>query len=59
LFVAYQRGIDEGHDNDGFTTALIELVEMHSQDSRQRLIELKSTANPVFQKYSDWLLEFC
>src|SRR5438128_1006454 len=26
LLEAYQRGLDEGHDNDGFTTALIELA---------------------------------
>ena len=26
LFEAYQRGFDEGHDNDGFSAALIELV---------------------------------
>ena len=26
LLVAYQRGFDEGHDNDGFSAALIELA---------------------------------
>jgi hypothetical protein len=24
-FVAYQRGLDQGHDNDGLTAALIDL----------------------------------
>ncbi len=59
LFTAYQRGLDEGHDNDGFSTALIELVELHAQPARQKLLELKESPNTNFQKYANWLLEFC
>jgi|SRR5687768_13482113 len=58
LFLAYQRGFDDGHDNDGFTTALIELVELHPNDSRQKLLELKVSSNPIIQKYAEWLLQF-
>ena len=37
LLMAYQRGLDEGHDNDGFTAALIDLVESQQRDfSRNR-----------------------
>ena len=28
LFLAYQRGFDEGHDNDGFTAALLGSVDI-------------------------------
>lgn len=31
LLRAYQRGLDEGHDNDSFSTALIELVGINPQ----------------------------
>jgi len=58
LFLAYQRGFDDNHDNDGFTTALIELVELHSTDSRQKLLTLKESSNPIIQKYAEWLLQF-
>ena len=36
LLRAYQRGLDDGHDNDGLSTALIELVEadMAARDGR-------------------------
>ena len=47
LLVALQRGFGEGHDNDGFQTALIELAEANRTDietylhaSRNRLIWL-------------------
>jgi hypothetical protein len=34
LFDAYQLGFEEGYDNDGFTTALVELVELHKVEVR-------------------------
>ncbi len=58
LFLAYQRGFNEGHDNDGFTTALIELAELHAEDSRKSLADLQTRPNPVLQRYSSWLLTF-
>lgn len=59
LFRAYRRGFDEGHDNDGFTTALIELVELHPVDAREKLLDLAKSTDPIFQEYSGWLLGFC
>lgn len=59
LFLAFQRGFDEGLDNDGFTTALIELVELHPIKSREKLLELKNSPNRIIQENADWLLEFC
>ena len=59
LFDAYQRGLDEGFDNDGFTAALIELVSRKKADSRERLLQLCESPTPYIQKYAKWLLEFC
>ncbi|MEQ1922512.1 MAG: HEAT repeat domain-containing protein [Pyrinomonadaceae bacterium] len=59
LFTALQRGYGEGLDNDGLQTALVELVQLHPEDSREKLLELKNSSNQIFQEYADWLLEFC
>ncbi|MEP7213748.1 MAG: HEAT repeat domain-containing protein [Acidobacteriota bacterium] len=59
LFLAYKRGFDEGLDNDGFTTALIELVELNRGSCSSRLVELQGSSNPDFRRYATWLLEFC
>ncbi|HLA96067.1 MAG TPA: HEAT repeat domain-containing protein [Pyrinomonadaceae bacterium] len=59
LFTAYQRGFEDGHDNDGFSAALAGMAELHPQPVRQMLLELKNSTNPDFKKYPNWLLEFC
>jgi len=59
LLVAYQLGIDDGHDNDGFATALIGLVEKNKLTSRQVLQALADEPNPTMRENSLWLLEFC
>lgn len=59
LFDAYQKGLDEGHDNDGCTAALIELVELHKEDARHSLSELLKSSNPVYRENAVWLLDFC
>jgi len=59
LFIALQRGYNEGLDNDGFQTALIELVEQDRDESREKLSELKNSSERAFREYADWLLEFC
>lgn len=44
LFVAYQRGFDEGHDNDGFSAALLEVPALHpaTRSMLQTIIENSS-----------------
>ena len=59
LFDAYQKGFDEGHDNDGFSTALVQLVELHKEESRRKLNELIESSNPLYRKKAAWLSEFC
>jgi hypothetical protein len=57
LLVAYQRGFDDAHDNDGFTTALIELVETNKSASKKVLEGLAE--DPAMRDHAMWLLEFC
>src|SRR6476660_6759778 len=59
LFDAYQKGFDDGHDNDGFTAALIELIELHLDAGRSKLEELSASTNSNYKKHASWLLEFC
>ena len=59
LFVAYQKGFDEGHDNDGFTAALIEVSALFPTEARSALLALIGTETGVVQDHAKWLLEFC
>lgn len=59
LFVAYQRGFDDGYDNDGFTTALIELVALHKPEATKKLRELAESPDGVIRGHANWLLDFC
>lgn len=58
LLVAYQRGLDEGHDNDGFSAALIDLVGMNREGARPSLEALARSSDPNFVSHATWLLEF-
>ena len=59
LLVAYQRGFDDGQDNDGFTTALIDLVEASSGASKDVLKRLAEDPDSAVRENATWLLEFC
>jgi len=59
LFVAYQLGFDEGHDNDGFTTALIECAHLYPKETAQSLQILVESTDAVLHNHAKWLLEFC
>lgn len=59
LFKAYQRGLDEGYDNDGFSTALIELAAADPESVRQTLEGLAKSGDAAMQENANWLLEFC
>ena len=59
LFAAYQRGFDEGHDNDGFSTALIEFVEANRDAARDVLTLLARSSDAAVRENAVWLLEFC
>lgn len=58
LLAAYNRGFAEGHDNDGFSAALIDLVQSKPAESRARLSAFASSADPELRKSAAWCLEF-
>ena len=59
LFSAYQRGFDEGHDNDGFTAALLEIPSLHPLQAKSALLSIVGVANEPMLGHAKWLLEFC
>jgi hypothetical protein len=59
LLNAYQRGFDEGHDNDGFTTALVELATADPSGCRQVLERLAESESAQLRENAFWLLSFC
>jgi HEAT repeat protein len=58
LLAAYNRGLAEGHDNDGFSAALIDLVQSKPAASQAQLSAFTSSADPELRKTAAWLLEF-
>jgi hypothetical protein len=59
LFVAYQRGLDEGFDNDGFSAALIEMAASDPHGVRAMLTSLLTSPDATMRENASWLLEFC
>ncbi len=59
LLSAYQKGFDEGHDNDGFTAALIEIPALFPSEARKELTRLISVSDDAIREHCVWLLEFC
>jgi hypothetical protein len=59
LLVAYQRGFDEGYDNDGFTAALLEIPALYPNETEPSLTKIARTAEGPMRDHAEWLLEFC
>ncbi|MCA0242048.1 MAG: hypothetical protein LCI02_14435 [Proteobacteria bacterium] len=59
LLLAYQRGFDEGHDNDGFTAALLEIPALHPTAARLSLVQIIGSFEEPMRGPAAWLLEFC
>ena len=59
LFAAYQRGFDEGYDNDGFTGTLIEITSLHPREARLELQQIIASAKEPINGHAVWLLGFC
>jgi hypothetical protein len=59
LLRAYQRGLDEGHDNDGFTAALTDLAASDPLGVSRALESLVASADTAMQENARWLLTFC
>lgn len=59
LLHAYQRGLDEGHDNDGFSAALMDMAAADPPGVREALLPYLESADPELRGHAEWLLEFC
>jgi hypothetical protein len=59
LLEAYQRGLDEGLDNDGFSAALADLVETDPDAVRPVLEAFVKSGDAALQRNARWLLDFC
>ena len=59
LLRAYQRGLDDGHDNDGFTTALIELAASDPVRVGHALEALTRSGDLSMRENAQWLITFC
>ena len=59
LLGAYQRGLDDGHDNDGFTAALIGLAESDPVHVAKALQPLSRSPDEALRENAQWLLTFC
>jgi hypothetical protein len=58
LFAAYQLGLDEKHDNDGFTAALLELLDLHPQEAEVVLRRLAANGSELEKRNAACLLEY-
>lgn len=59
LLMAYQRGFDEGHDNDGFTAALLEIPALHGEAAVQAIRAVLNSSSGKAKEHASWLLTFC
>lgn len=57
LLIAYQRGYDEGHDNDGFSTALLQIPALFPE-SKIQVTKLLDTAEGSQREHLMWLMDF-
>ena len=58
LLIAYQQGLDEGLDNDGFTAALIDLVQVNPTEAMVTLQLLARDHDKSLRENALWLLQF-
>ena len=59
LLHALRRGIEEGHDNDGLTAALVDLAESEPAAVRTALEALIDSPRSDVQEEARWLMQFC
>ena len=57
LLEAAQLGLDEGHDNDGFDTLLIDLAYIEPEKCHAKLEELLARDGFKHREAAKWLLE--
>jgi HEAT repeat protein len=58
LFQAYTRGIQDGHDNDGLTTTIADLLEENVKEIAPLLVEMLQSPNSETRFNAAWALGF-
>jgi len=58
LFQAYTRGIEDGHDNDGLTTTIAELLEEKAEEIAPLLVEMLQNPKSETRFNAAWALGF-
>jgi hypothetical protein len=58
LLAAYQRGFDEGHDNDGFSAALLEVPALFPEEAKSCLKRIAAAAGEPMRGHALWMLGF-
>jgi len=59
LLEAYQLGFSQGHDNDGFTAALLEIPALYPDLAPHALAKLINQSDEPILGHAKWLQEFC
>ena len=59
LLIAYRRGLDEGLDNDGFTTLLLEIAAGDPKGVKGQLQSLAFDPDSRVKETALWLLTHC
>jgi len=59
LLLAFQGGVDDGCDQDGFAALLIDLVSTNASDAIPRLQALLRDREPAVKENARWLLDHC
>jgi HEAT repeat protein len=59
MLEALNRGVEQGHDNDGLRAALADLAEVDPEESLSVLTRVLDQGAPHLREHARWLLEFC
>ena len=59
LFIALQRGFEEGWDNDGLLAAISDMACLYKSEVKTKLIEMSEGADENLNENIEWLLEYC
>lgn len=59
LLLAYNLNMDEGHDNDGFSSTLVDLAYTDPAGCKQELARLLASDDESIKRTARWMQEYC
>lgn len=59
LLLAYNLNLEEGHDNDSFTSALDDLAFIDPEGCKRAIDRILSTGDESIKKTARWMKEYC